>query len=347
VERLGHHTKIELPSGRRAQLYVDDEIVVTYGDRYAPDQFEAEVPLSLSRTCLVASGGIAASVLTKSGAVRRATEISPIGLIGDRFGQPLNISRYRLPAEPSFTSRPRTLAVFGTSMNSGKTTTVSQLVHGLRRAGRLPGATKVTGTGSGNDYWSVLDAGAHVMVDFTDAGLASTYRIPFDVVEATFADLLDHLANCGCTDIVVEVADGLYQRETMQLARSEVFRHYVDHVVFAAGEAMGAVAGLAELRSLGLPVVALSGLLTRAPLAHREASAHVDVPILTRDQLADPRVAVALMLGDPAAVRDAVALVPTVEEPASLEPPAGAEAPRQPVPVGAGVDLAPSRNGSA
>jgi hypothetical protein len=37
VTRIGHHTRIELPSGRRAELHLGDEIVVAYGSRYAPD----------------------------------------------------------------------------------------------------------------------------------------------------------------------------------------------------------------------------------------------------------------------------------------------------------------------
>ena len=56
VTELGHHSRIELPSGRRAQLYVGDEIVVAYGERYAPDQFEAVVPKEFGPCHLVAGG---------------------------------------------------------------------------------------------------------------------------------------------------------------------------------------------------------------------------------------------------------------------------------------------------
>ena len=93
--------------------------------------------------------------------------------------------------------RPPTVAVIGTSMNSGKTTTIQYLVHGLSRTGVRPGATKVTGTGSGGDYWVMIDAGAHRMLDFTDAGLASTYRQPMELVERVFSRLVDHLAGSG------------------------------------------------------------------------------------------------------------------------------------------------------
>ena len=44
VTRVGQHQHIEQVTGRRAKLWQDDEIIVAYGNRYAPDQFEAFVP---------------------------------------------------------------------------------------------------------------------------------------------------------------------------------------------------------------------------------------------------------------------------------------------------------------
>src|SRR5438094_173959 len=130
----------------------------------------------------------------------------------------------------------------------------------------LAGVTKVTGTGSGGDYWVMLDAGAHVMLDFTDVGFASTYRQPMVAVERGFLELTDHLTAAGSAVRLIEVADGIYQCETSRLIESEVFRSTVDVVLFAAADAMGAVAGVEHLRSRGLPVAAVSGRITRSPL---------------------------------------------------------------------------------
>src|SRR5215210_3165124 len=262
VERIGQHAKIELPDGRRSRLHVGDEILVVYGDRYAPDQYEAEVPMDLGPTNLVASGGVASTVLSRSGAVGRATEILPIGVVTDDMRVPLNLNRFSVPLVDPMVPRPRTIAVIGTSMNAGKTTTVQSLILGLRAAGEVVGATKVTGTGSGADYWVMVDAGASCVVDFTDVGLVSTYRVPFSTVEANVAFLVDHLTNAGCTAILIEVADGIYQQETARLLTSEVFGAYVDGIIFAAADAIGAVAGASHLLELGLPVVAASGMLT-------------------------------------------------------------------------------------
>ena len=140
----------------------------------------------------------------------------------------------------------------------------------------------MTGTGSGADYWVMVDAGAHRVVDFTDGGLASTYRVPFDTVEANAISLIDHLTNSGCTEIVVEVADGLFQAETAHLLRNELFRTYIDGVIFAASDAMGAVAGGRHLLEQDAPLLGITGVFTRSPLGQREAMDNCDVPILLR-----------------------------------------------------------------
>lgn len=300
VTRLGQHRKIEQPNGRRATLHVGDEILLAYADRYAPDQYESHVPNDLGRTQLVASGGIASQMLSHSFDVRNATDIVPIGLVGDGNGRPLNVADFALPPASQPVGRPRTIAVLGTSMNSGKTTTIHFLVHGLSRAGVRTGVTKVTATGSGGDYWVMFDAGAHVMLDFTDVGLASTYRQPMPRLEHAFVELTDHLAAAGSEVRFVEVADGLYQQETSRLIESEIFRSTVDVVVFAAGEAMGAVAGVAHLRSKGLPVAAVSGRLTRSPLAVRETQEALGLPVLDLTRLRDANFMAKILDIDPA-----------------------------------------------
>jgi hypothetical protein len=291
VDRILSQSRLELASGRKAALHVGDEIIVAYGDRYATDQLEARVPADLGPTNLVATGGLAADMVTRTAGVRPPTHISPIGLVGDARGTPLNLHQFALEPVVGGRPRPRTVAVLGTAMNSGKTTTARYLIAGLSRAGLRPGAAKITGTGSGGDYWVMTDAGAHRVLDFTDAGYSSTYRIPLQEVQAAAAKLIGHLAQAGCDVIVIEVADGLFQEQNAELIRSEFFRGYVDGVFFAAGGAMGAAAGIAELRSAGVPMLGISGKLTASELSIREARQFLDVPVYAKAQLGDPELA--------------------------------------------------------
>ncbi len=284
VDRLGQHQRIELSHGRRAQLYEGDEIIVCYGNRYAPDQFEAIVPERLDECHLVAGGGIAAQMLSRHGSMKRPTTITPLGLVGGADGHRLNLADWGLSKPAATARRPYTIAVVGTAMNAGKTTTAANLIKGLVKAGVSVGAAKVTGTGAGGDRWTLVDAGADPVLDFTDAGFASTYRVPSAQVESIMTQLCAHLAAAGAGFIVLEVADGLFQEETARLLASPTFAALVDGMVFTAGDALGALAGVEWLRRRHLPVLAVSGLLTASPLASREAAA-TGLPVLSQDQL--------------------------------------------------------------
>ncbi len=153
VDVVGYHTGLQLPDGRRRHLFVGDEIVVTYGNRYAPSQFEAVVPKTLGPCQLVASGGVAAKALSWHAKVAKGpTQITPLGLLADASGEPANLRDYALHTVDRLVGHcPATVAVVGTSMDSGKTQSAAFLVRGLTLAGVKVGYAKITGTGAGGD----------------------------------------------------------------------------------------------------------------------------------------------------------------------------------------------------
>jgi len=296
VTQIGQHKRVEQPDGRQSTLFPGDEIVVCYGHRYAPDQFEAEIPADLGPCHLVAGGGVASSVLSRHASVAAPTAIEPIGLLGYRDGQPVNLADFALPPVAHLDPRPLTVAVVGTSMNAGKTATAAHLIRGLTAAGLRVGAAKVTGTGSGKDLWLMRDAGADPILDFTAAGFPSTFRATPEQVEGILELLTDHLAAAGVDAIVLEVADGLLQAETAALVPSPCFRQRVDRLLFAAGEAMAAASGVEWLRERGQRIHGVSGVLAASPLAAREAASVASAPVLTLEGLSDPAIVDALDL---------------------------------------------------
>ncbi len=296
VVRLGHHTRLQLASGRRSLLYPEDRILVCYGNRYAPDQFEAAIPGNLGECHLVTAGGVAARVLSRHPRLKPATLIRPEGLLVDARGVVINLRRYGLSvARLATAKRKPVIGVLGTSMNSGKTTAVAALVRGLSRAGLRVAAVKATGTGSGNDLWAMEDAGADFTLDFADMGYPSTYQVPAVEIEV----LLDRLLTCAGQSesdvIVVEIADGLMHEETAGLVCGPRFREAVDTVLFCAGDALGARAGLEWLESRGIPVAGISGLVTASRLARQETQRATALPVWSRDELADPELATSLL----------------------------------------------------
>jgi len=291
VDRLGQHSKLELTTSRRAEMFAGDEIAVVFGNRYAPDQFEAVVPDSLASCHLVAAGGVAARVLSRHHKMKRPTRITPLGLLTDAQGAPLNLAAFRLPQLATINKAPLVVVVAGTAMNSGKTTACASLVKGFARKGLHVAAAKITGTGAGADYRALVDAGADPVFDFLDAGHVSTYRIERNDLVDIFMTIGGHLAAANPKIIVLEVADGLLQRETARLFQIPAFMNWADGVIFAANDALGAQAGVSWLAARQLPVIAITGVLTSSPLATREAASATGLPVFNTTSLAKPLVA--------------------------------------------------------
>ena len=297
VEALGHHASLQLANGRRKHLFVGDEIVVVYGNRYASNQFEAVVPESLGPCHLVAGGGVAAKARSWHAKISRGpTEIVPIGLLGDAAGQPLNVGDYALQAVDVLDAPcPTAVAVVGTGMDSGKTQTAAYLVRGLTLAGLRVGYAKVTGTGAGGDTWLLKDAGANPVLDFTDAGLVSTYLSSPADLERVLVTLVAHLTKASVEAVVLEVADGVLQQETAALLKSSAFREVVSAMLFTACDAMGAVAGHAWLQENNLPIVGFGGVLTASPLQSEEALQATGLRAFSREELCRPGIAMRIL----------------------------------------------------
>ena len=323
VDELGKQTKLELTDGRRAHMFPGDEIVVSFGNRYASDQYEAVVGPDMSPCDLVAAGGIAGVEISRHQRMLPPTKITPIGLIGDAEGRRLNLMRFRVEAGEHLPEIPAILSL-GTSMNAGKTLTATSMVRGLRRLGYSVAALKITGTGAGGDMWIVRDAGADVSLDFTDAGFATTYLTPVPDIERATYLLMNHAASLGCEVAVIEIADGLQQIETAQLIRSEAIKRVTLGSVFAAYDAMGSKHGVDVLREAGHSVFALSGRLGRSPLGVREAEEATGLRVYTPYEMQEGALVPAIR--ELAAERLAAmgAPSPALERLAQATPPTGA-----------------------
>jgi hypothetical protein len=285
IDKLGQHQRIELPSGRRAHLFKGDEVIVSYGNRYAPDQFLGRIPGSLAPCSLVAAGGIASEVVAKHARMKNATKITPLGFLASHNKKIINLQGWQLPQLTSKSTTPMVLAVAGSSMNGGKTTTMAYLARGLVKAGLSVGAAKITGTGAGVDYWKMIDAGAYPVIDFTDMGYASTYKVDAPKIEAVMERQVDYLSHQGVDIILLEIADGLAQLETAPLLQSRLFHSIVDGMFFASAEALSVQSAVHWIRSHGLPLIGVSGALTASPMILEETRQLCPVPVFTKEEL--------------------------------------------------------------
>ncbi len=289
IVEIGQHKNIQLVDRRVSSSYPGDLVVLALGDRYAPDQFHATAILQTGQMAqLIAGGGLVGRVDAAHAFMKDATVVRPIGLLTDAQGGVVNVEDYALPrlrADHSAT----VIGVFGASMNSGKTTAASSLAHGLKRSGFATAGVKATGTGAFGDYNSFADAGVPVL-DFTDVGMATTYRMPMNRIEAGFETLIATAAAGGAEVIVVEIADGVFQQETRAILQAGAIRDRMDGILFAAPDALSALGGVHVLEKLGLSPFAISGMVSCSPLARAEAEEVTGLPVLSREELWDSAV---------------------------------------------------------
>lgn len=284
VISLGNHHHLEDAYGRRCRLCPGDLIVGAHGNRYASDYYEGY--LSAGPTVhLLTAGGVIGSVASTHARYAEPTVLEVIGALADAQGKALSLDQFSLPMVPAEAPRLGTLVVVGSAMNAGKTTTAAAIVRGWVLAGLHAGAGKVTGSGSGKDRWSYLDAGATHVCDFLDFGMSSTFGYPLERLQRTLMAIRDTLVNAGAHAVVLEIADGLLQSETRNLASG--LSELADGVVLAVADPLAAKAGADMLRHWELPLRAVSGLVSASPLAAREAAAATGLPVLRPTQLAE------------------------------------------------------------
>lgn len=298
IVSIGHHQRIQLPTGRPSTLFPGDLVVLPCGARYAPDQFEGLAEIDPEGCDMLAGGGCLGRMLGRNERVKAPTRVQPIGRITGASGAVLNVADFALPRAAGKVGLP-VIAVLGAAMNAGKTTATAALSHGLTRAGLRVATIKATGTGAFGDYNDYVDTGAHLVADFTDAGMVTTYLEPMERIRAGIDDLLWHAQVNGADIVVMEIADGLFQKETAALVADKGFAARVSGVIFACGDAMAAAGGVSELARFDIRPLALTGMLSCSPMATAEAFRATGVEVVSKAQLLDPAEAtrIAAMAG--------------------------------------------------
>jgi hypothetical protein len=285
VLSLGKHTAIENRESVRENIFPGDLIVGAFGNRYATDQFEGYVPDGRASFCdLLSIGGVCGNVVSRHVAMVSPTKLRIHGMVCDQDGQVVNQHQFGLQPRSSEGSG-EVILVVGSSMNAGKTTVVGTLARALSRAGYRVAAAKLTGTAASKDTRFFASSGARPVLDFTDAGYPSTYMLGIDDLVQMHGTLLTHLSAASPDYIIIEIADGIFQRETKLLLEHPKFLATVDHVFFAANDSLSALTGQRFAAEHDLPLRAIAGRVSMSPLATREAEDVTGLPCLTNQQI--------------------------------------------------------------
>ena len=115
--------------------------------------------------------------------------------------------------------------------------------RGLTEAGLVGAGGQGPGTGAPGDPGLFRDSGASQVLDFTDFGYGSTYRLEHPQVRALLVSLIDELAAAGPDVVVVEIAGGRFQTATPPTGAAPPLRRRAARGLVAAGAAPGSPCG--------------------------------------------------------------------------------------------------------
>jgi hypothetical protein len=274
------------------QLFDEDLVMLTFGNRYATNQYEGYVPEVPTLQChLLGRGGVAGLMTSKNATFKIIpAQIELVGYAVDQHGAVLNTIVQTLDTFNPFDIRANVILSIGTSMDSGKTTSAAWLCGGLRAAGKRVAYIKLTGTAFPKDAALNRDRGAHYTADFSDFGFPSTYLLDLE----TLLNLYQSLVNRACDEgqaeyIVMEIADGILQRETTMLLEDTGFRSTIHSSFFSAGDSLGVMSGLQILANWGIQPFGVGGLFTASELLISEVEDRIDIPVLRLNDLLTTR----------------------------------------------------------
>jgi len=292
VIELGKHTSVQGVNGNNCYIFPGDHIMAAFGNRYATDQFEGYVPTKYHREYHILGKGGAVGILASMHTKledKGTTNLQLVGYVINKENKVINTKFYEsnpLKFEPKKDRPYKIILSLGSSMDSGKTTTAAFLCRGLRAAKKKVAFIKLTGTVYTKDRHLARDCGAHIAIDFSTYGFPSTYLCSLSELLNLHETLLHNVESIKPDYVVIEIADGLIQRETAMLLKNQNFMSQVSDVIFSAADSLGILSGIQILKRLSIDVFAVSGLFTASPLLVKEVEGAVHQPVLTLEKLA-------------------------------------------------------------
>jgi hypothetical protein len=282
VEKLGYHRHLDTDEGRRFRLYEGDRMLCVFGNRYATEVYEGLIAApDDNQVHLLSRSGVIGTVVSRNRDVGEPTLLSLTGYLTDAAGNRINLRKISSPPKPAGTADVEVIVVVGTGMSTGKTTVTRRVLQELVQRGFKAAGCKLTGTTSPRDLLEMRATGAAVATDFSDYGFPSTYGAQLPDLMRTLDCMIDLAGRAQCTIALVEVADGILQRETEMLLDDAGFRRRISGVVLAAPCSASALFAADRLAKHGVDVWALSGIITNSQLFMQEFSMRSSIPVIS------------------------------------------------------------------
>ncbi|TSA33853.1 MAG: hypothetical protein D4R64_13400 [Porphyromonadaceae bacterium] len=280
VTKVANHTRIYTADNKFLRLYKGDIIVGTLGYRYASDAFHAN-SIDLSNLHLLTNSGLIGTVTSRHSETIEPTRLKLIGIVSDHKDfEPINLKSALFKPGKKGLTYPPVIFVIGTGMNSGKTTTTARIGHSLVENGLSVSLLKVTGSVAYRDLFEFESTGARYTADFSDYGFPSTYMCPQEELVGLYSRMLEDTLSSKPDVILVEIADGILQRETQLLLKSNLAKSTSVGVILTAPCACSALTLVGKVKELNYSPIAVSGIITNSPLFVEEFATYDSTPVL-------------------------------------------------------------------
>jgi hypothetical protein len=286
VLSIGKHKAIQAENGNNNYIFPGDKILATFGTRYASAQFEGYLPKKHHRKYQILGQGGVVGVLASLHAKLDdigATEVRLVGYAVDDENKVIN-TIYNGVERLSFNPIKRPYEMYlsvGASMDSGKTTTAAFLSRGFMQQKRKVAFIKLTGTVFAKDCSIVRDCGAKTAIDFSYCGYPSTFLCNTNEVLDILETLLQRVERMNPDVVVIEIADGLLQRETKALINHKPLMDIIDGVLLSCADSLAVKSGIDILTNINHEPMLISGIFTASPLMVNEVKNETDIPVFT------------------------------------------------------------------
>jgi hypothetical protein len=278
VGTVSHHTRLMTAHDGKLRLYPGDRLVVVFGNRYATDAFEACLD-GVEQLHMLTDAGMVGTVRCQHHRLGTPTRLKFLGYLADVDGERINLKLRQFHPVPAQELPRNTIVVIGSGMNSGKTTTAAKLTRALVQRGLRVAACKVTGSVSYRDLAELRSTGAQDVRDFSCYGFPSTYLAAKHEVLRLFHTMRADAQRSQPDLMIMEVADGVLQRETRMLLGDSSVKRTLLGVLLTATCAPSALFSVGQLERLGHQLIGVSGCITSAPLSVRELTCRAGIPV--------------------------------------------------------------------
>jgi hypothetical protein len=257
----GKNNLLEYTTGRIGFLVEGDVIPAVLGKRRALREYSGDIPTHLVPGDLL-------YFLCESGVVREIKGINEqwglpmqVRVLGSIVanGKQLHMKDAAIPRRQTLEKSAPIIAVVGTCMNIGKTTTICKLIKHFKAQGQRIAGVKLAGVASTQDLDKISDAGASPVLGFMDAGLPSTCNNPQEVVEVAMGIL--HEVNKNNPDVIIaEFGDGILGEYNVgQIIRHPEIKRHVCAFIVGAPDFVAAWGAKEIMQKYGAQVTLITG----------------------------------------------------------------------------------------